>query len=230
MDELLLRSGGAVLDLHVHGGSLVLVVGEPVLGPVVPSVVAAVQGLDHVVGLSHATVVSLNLLGALEEDHVAAEDLHDGVLVEGGLREGPGDVVAIVVTVNHHLPPDGILSGKSLRKVNIVPDVLGVGLQVDLEVGVQHVHLGEDAGQSAHLGGNVVLELVKILQELSEVLLSDLNEAIGLPLVSEVVEEKVLQSVGVDGRLGLVESLRDYFDCIELLRREKYLPRKVMRS
>ena len=82
MYEGLLRGGGAVLNLHVHGGPLVLVVGNSMLGPVVPVVVVPVQGLDHVVGTGHAAAVSLNLLGALEEDHVAPEHLHDGVLVQ----------------------------------------------------------------------------------------------------------------------------------------------------
>ena len=199
VDEFLLRCGGAVGDLHEHGGPLVLVVGDAVLGPVVV-VGVSVQGLQHVVGAGHVAAVSLHLPGALEEDHVTAEHLHDGVLVQGGLGEGPGHVIAIVVAVNHHLPPDGVLSCEGLGHVNVLPEGLGVGLQVDLVVIVEHVQLAQDAGQVAHLGGHAIFEVGEIAQELSKVLLSDLNEAISLSLVPlEVAEENALQRVRVDG-------------------------------
>ena len=199
VDKLLLRCGGAVLDLDVHGGPLVLVVGQAVLGPVVALVVVPVQSLDHVVGLGHSAAVSLHLPGALEEHHVAPEHLHDRVLVQGGLGERPGDVVAVFISVSHHLPPGWVLSGQGLGEVDLVPEVIGVALQVDLEVGVKHVHLDEDAGEGAHLGGHMILEFVEILEEFSKVLFGDLNETLSLSLAPEVVEEEVLQSVGIDG-------------------------------
>ena len=199
VDEGLLRGGGAVHHLHGHGSPLVLVVGQAIRRPV-EVVGAAVQSLQHVGGLGHSTAVSVHLLGALEEDHVTSEDLHDGVLVQGGLGEGPGDVVAVVVSVNQHLSPDWVLGSQGLGHVDVLPEVLSEHLQVDLVVSVEHVHLGEDAGQVAHLGGHAIFEVGEIAQELSKVLLSDLNEAISLPLVPlEVAEEDALQGVRVDG-------------------------------
>ena len=199
MDEGLLGCGGAVHDLHGHGGPLVLVVGHAVLAPVVV-VGVAVHSLQHVAGTGHAAAVRLHLLGTFEEDHVATKDLHDGVLIEGGLGEGLGDVVAVAVSIDHHLPPDRVLSGQGLGQVNILPEILGVHLQVDLVVRVQHLHLGEDAGQVAHLGGHVIFEVREVAEELSKVLLSDLNKAISLPLFPgvEVAEENALQGIRVD--------------------------------
>ena len=199
MDESLLLAGGAVHDLHGPGGSLVLVLGQTILSPV-ELIVGAVQSLQHVVGAGHAATLSLGFLkyfsrkyfkslkyfsypGALEEDHVSAEDLHERVLVEGSLGEGSGDVVAVLVLILQHLPPLGVLSSHGLAQVHLGPQVVSVGLHVDLEVGVQHVHLGQDAGQVAHHGGNISLEVLEVHQELLEVLLSWLEESLSLSFV-----------------------------------------------
>ena len=45
----------------------------------------------------------------------------------------------------------------------------------------------------------MILEFVEILEEFSKVLFGDLNETLSLSLAPEVVEEKVLQSIGIDG-------------------------------
>ena len=63
------------------------------------------------------------------------------------------------------------------------PDVPGKELHVDLQGRVKHVHLGQHAGQVAHLGAPVLLEVLVVIQELLHgLLLIDLQEGLGLPL------------------------------------------------
>ena len=85
-----------------------------------------------------------------------------------------------------HVPPLGVLSSHGLAQVNLAPHVSGVGLHVNLEVVVEHVHLLHDTGQVAHLGGNVSLEVLEVHKELLEVLLSWLEESLHLSLVPAV--------------------------------------------
>ena len=111
-----------------------------------------------------------------------AKHLGQGVPVQGGLGEGPGDVVAVLVVGLEHVPPLGILAGHGLAQVNLVPHVSGVCLHVNLEIVIEHVHLLHDTGQVSHLGGNVSLEILKVSEELLEVLLSWLEESLHLSL------------------------------------------------
>ena len=177
------------------------------LGPVVV-VIPSVESLQHVIGTSHAAALGLGFLeleimlemvfppncqltclGALEEDHVTAKHLGQGVPVQGGLGEGPGDVVAVLVVGLEHVPPLGILAGHGLAQVNLVPHVSGVGLHVDLEVVVEHVHLLHDTGQVTHLGGNIALKVLEVSKELLEVLLSWLEKSLHLPLAPGVAPD-----------------------------------------
>ena len=129
---------------------------------------------------------NLTYLSTLEEDHVSSKDLGDWVSVEGRLRERSGNVITILVAVLKHLSPFWVLSGHGLGKVDLVPALSGVVLHVDLEVAVEQLHLLEDTGEVTHHAGNISLEVLKVHQELLEVLLGWLKKSLDLPLVSAV--------------------------------------------
>merc|ERR1719458_2317456 len=85
--------------------------------------------------------------------------------------------------------------------------MLDSSLQVDLQGGVQHVHLGQHTGQVANHRANVRLELVVVLEELLKLCsLVDLQDSLlSLPLASPV--EEVSPKVGPLVRVAVAASV-----------------------
>jgi len=186
MDEMLLGTGSSVHDLHGPGSSLILVLWKSILGPI-ESIVASIQSGQHIISIGHAAALGLFFPGALEEDHVSSEDLHQRVSVEGRLGPRSGNVVTILVASDQHVSPFWILASHGLGEVNLVPEISSVLLHVNLEVVVQHVHLLHDTGEVAHLAGHISLEVFEVHQEFFEILFCWLQKPLGsFPLVTVV--------------------------------------------
>ena len=74
----------------------------------------------------------------MEEHHLSAKLLLHGVLVHMGLRDGLGDVVAVLVTVHQPLPPlwiGGQGRGVQVESLNL-SGVFKVLLDIDLDTGM----------------------------------------------------------------------------------------------
>ena len=69
---------------------------------------------------------------------MSSKDFGDWVFVQGLLGPRLGDGVAVLVCGGHHVSPDWVRPGKSLGKIDLVPEVMGIGFQVYLEIGVKH--------------------------------------------------------------------------------------------
>ena len=120
-------------------------------------------------------------LCTLEEDHLTAKDPFERAATEGCGGDALRDVIAVLVASGQPRSPLRILHNWGLGEVVLLvfSEVLGVLLNVDLELGGEEFHLGEDAGQVAHLGGHLPLEVSEVSQELHEVILIRLQEAGG---------------------------------------------------
>ena len=127
-------------------------------------------------------------LGTLEEHHLSAEHPLERVAGEGLGGDALGDVVAVLVAAAEPRAPLGVRHDLGLGQVKLLHlgHVLGVLLDVDLQLGGQQVHLGHHAGQVPDLGRHVALVVSEVFEELNKVILVDLDEAgggVGRPLV-----------------------------------------------
>ena len=152
-EESLFIRGGVVVDHEREAGCLVLVLWQAVLAHI--PLVGGVVGVDPSLHLTQSAVhllVFLNSkncqcpsptltfqthISALEEHHLSAKLLLHGVLVHMGLRDGLGDVVAVLVTVHQPLPPlwvGGQGRGVQVESLNL-SGVFEVLLDIDLDTG-----------------------------------------------------------------------------------------------
>merc|ERR1712207_26716 len=95
-EEFLFIRGAVVLDHQSEASGLVLVLGQTELSEV--PLIRDVVGVKPLLHLSQSAVHLLVFISAMEEHHLA------WALVEGGLGEGLGDVVAVLVTGDQSLP------------------------------------------------------------------------------------------------------------------------------
>jgi len=120
-------------------------------------------------------------VSALEEEHVASEDLGEWVPVERSLGPVLGDPVAVHVPISQLLLKLGVCSSNAelrFKSFNICHR-LHVPINVDLEVRCQELHFSEDTGEVSHLCGNAFFEFSKIFKELNEVILISIEKTIG---------------------------------------------------
>merc|ERR1712018_1021495 len=128
-EEFLFIRGAVVLDHQSEASGLVLVLGQTELSEV--PLIRDVVGVKPLLHLSQSAVHLLVFISAMEEHHLATEHLLDWALVEGGLGEGLGDVVAVLVTGDQSLPPLGVLSqGRGLQVKSLNLSVIFVRTQV----------------------------------------------------------------------------------------------------
>merc|ERR1719492_541935 len=184
-EEFLFIRGAVVLDHQSEASGLVLVLGQTELSEV--PLIRDVVGVKPLLHLSQSAVHLLVFISAMDEH------LLDWALVEGGLGEGLGDVVAVLVTGDQSLPPLGVLSqgrGLQVKSLNL-SDIFGVLLNIDLHIRSDKFHLCQDTGKVSHLGCHVTLEVGNVIQELHEVVLIHIDKScvpLGPPERDEAVE------------------------------------------
>merc|ERR1719234_963568 len=130
-------------------------------------------------------------VSTLEEEHLASEHPVHGAPVEGGGGPALSHLVAVVVLGRDLSSPFGILSRAALNvKGEAVLGLLGcqgrgVVLHVDLHVLSQLADLLEDAGEVAHGVRLVVSVVLDLLEELVEIILIHIDQALaGVSLCS----------------------------------------------
>merc|ERR1719411_1224026 len=197
-EEFLFIRGAVVLDHQSEASGLVLVLGQTELSEV--PLIRDVVGVKPLLHLSQSAVHLLVFISAMEEHHLATEHLLDWALVEGGLGEGLGDVVAVLVAGDQSLPPLGVLSqGRSLEVESLdLSGVLCVLLNVDLHLGGQKLQFSQNTTQISHLGGHARLEFSEVLQELHEVVLVNIDQScvpLGPPERHEIVKVGELEVI-----------------------------------
>ena len=138
--KLLLIAGSLVHNLDSDSSPFILVHWQAVLDKVMAGVLS-VDGGQPLISLSiHAApflyflqkgnkdldIIKYGMcyLCTLEENHVSSKDLGNWVPIQSFLRPGLGDIVAVIVSGDHHLSPDRVRSSKSFGQINLVPEVL----------------------------------------------------------------------------------------------------------
>merc|ERR1719468_1221938 len=177
-DKLLFLRGGVIEDHQTKPGGLVLILGEAVGGVILCGSVKLLQPPLH---LAQSAIGELVFLCTLEKDHLTAKHPLEWAATEGCRGDALRDVITVLIASGKPRSPLGILNNWRLGEVVLLEfsEVLGVLLNVDLELGGEELHLSEDAGQVAHLGGHSPFKVSEVSQELHEVVLIRLKEAGG---------------------------------------------------